>query len=171
VARQLQVLQDLAIEGLQVPRQFYFVFREPAPLAGMAYPGTGMPWRELYGLGFRNVVCLCGSRVEYGPAPLRILQAVEMEDLQHGNDPRYPAMNERLARDAVDIINAHLVKGEGVAVHCVGGTGRTGTVIGCVLRSRGYTADEAISYLDEINKLRGRRWPEAPWQADMVRRY
>jgi hypothetical protein len=167
----LQHPQDLEIDGLQVPRQFYIVFRDPAPLAGMAYPGTGMPWRKLYGLGFRGVVCLCGSRVEYGPAPLSLLQAVGMEDLHHGNDPVYPARNEKLVREAVDLINAHLLKGEGVAVHCVGGTGRTGTVIGCVLRSRGYTSDDVISYLEEINQLRGRRWPEAPWQADMVRRY
>jgi protein-tyrosine phosphatase len=131
-----------------------------------------MPWRRLYGLGFRHVVCLCGEHVDYNPAPLRMLRRVEMEDLHHGNDPRDPAMNERLVRESVDLINDCLEKGEGVAVHCVGGTGRTGTVIGCVLRSRGYSAGEVIAYLDDINKLRGRRgWPEAPWQADMVRRF
>lgn len=138
----------------------------------MSYPGMRMPWRRLYELGFHHVVCLCCERVDYNPAPLRMLRKVEMEDLHHGNEPLYPAMNERLVRDAVSAINACMDKGEGVAVHCVGGTGRTGTVIGCVLRSRGYSADEVIAYLDYVNKQRGRRgWPEAPWQADMVRRY
>lgn len=138
----------------------------------MSYPGQNMPWQRLYGLGFRNVVCLCGEHVEYNPAPLRMLRKVEMEDLHHGNAPLYPARNQKLVREAVSLINECLDKGEGIAVHCVGGTGRTGTVIGCVLRSRGYPANDIIAYLDDINKIRGRRgWPEAPWQADMVRRF
>ncbi len=138
----------------------------------MSYPGMRMPWRRLYDLGFRHVVCLCNEHVDYQPAPLYMLRKVEMEDLHHGNAPLNPARNERIVRETVDVINDRMEKGEGVAVHCVGGTGRTGTVIGCVLRSRGYPAGEIIAYLDEVNKLRGRRgWPEAPWQADMVRRY
>lgn len=138
----------------------------------MSYPGMRMPWRQLYGLGFRHVVCLCSEHVEYNPVPLRMLRMVEMEDLHHGNAPLYPARNEKLVREAVEAINDRMDKGEGVAIHCVGGTGRTGTVIGSVLRSRGYSAEEVIAYLNEVNKLRGRRgWPEAPWQADMVRRY
>ena len=138
----------------------------------MAYPGMRMPWQPLYRLGFRHVVCLCGDRVEYNPSPLRLLHAVAMEDLHHGNEPLYQAKNEKMARDAAAIINETLEKGEGVAVHCIGGTGRTGTVIGCVLRSRGYSAGDIIAWLDRVNKQRGRRgWPESPWQADMVRRF
>jgi protein-tyrosine phosphatase len=103
---------------------------------------------------------------------LRVLHAVGMEDLHHGNEPKFPARDERLVREAVEIISERLAVGEGVAVHCVGGTGRTGTVIGCVLRSRGFPADDIISYMDELNRARGRRgWPEAPWQAEMIRRF
>ena len=155
-----------------MPRIFYPVLKLPAPLAGMSYPGLHTPWGSLYGIGFRNVVCLCSEHVDYDPAPLRMLRMVEMEDLHHGNDPLYPAVNEKLVREAVVLINERLNKCEGVVVHCVGGTGRTGTIIGCVLRSRGYPADEIIAYLDDVNKMRGRRgWPEAPWQASIVRRF
>lgn len=172
LAGQLVRSEDACIAGLDMPRQLYLVLREPAFLAGMAYPGVGMPWHRLYSLGIKNVVCLCGERVEYHPSPLRMLHIVEMEDLHHGNEPRDPAKNEKLVREAVNIINERLAIGEGVAVHCVGGTGRTGTVIGCVLRSKGMPADDVIAYLDEVNKLRGRRgWPEAPWQSAMVRRF
>ncbi len=165
-------LQGLEIFGLQMPRQLYVVLKEPALLAGMAYPAMGMPWHLLFNAGFSHVVCLCSEIAEYDPAPLRVLRAVEMEDLHHGNEPGFPGRDERLVREAVGAINEKLAMGEGVAVHCVGGTGRTGTVIGCVLRSMGYPAGEVIRYLDELNKARGRRgWPEAPWQAEMLRKF
>ena len=168
----LRQLQGFEVEGLQAPRQLYLAIKEPAPLIGMAYPAAGMPWHRLFSAGISNVVCLCGGLVDYDPSPLRVLRAVEMEDLHHGNEPRSPARDEKLVRDVVNAINARLLAGEGVAVHCVGGTGRTGTVIGCVLRSRGYPADDIIRYLDELNRARGRRgWPEAPWQAEMLRRF
>lgn len=165
-------VQDYDMAGLQVPGQLYLVLKEPAPLAGMAYPFPGMPWRLLSKAGISNVVCLCGYAVDYDPAPLQVLYAAELEDLHHGNSPADPEREEGVVRAAVSTINERLAKGEGVAVHCVGGTGRTGTVIGCVLRSMGYAADDVIRYLDELNKARGRRgWPEAPWQAGMVKKY
>ncbi|MDI9395015.1 MAG: hypothetical protein QM426_06215 [Euryarchaeota archaeon] len=36
-------------------------------------------------------------------------------------------------------------------VHCVGGVGRTGIVLGYVLRDLGFCADDVISCLDRIN--------------------
>lgn len=147
-------LQDPNMTGLQIPGQLYFVLKEPAPLAGMVYPAMGMLWHQLYNAGFSNVVCLCSERAEYDPVPLRVLHAVEMEDLHHGNEPEYPAKDERLVRETVGVINERLAMGEGVAVHYVGGTGRTGTVIGCVLRSMGFAADDIIRYLDELNRSR-----------------
>ncbi|WP_394298404.1 phosphatase domain-containing protein [Methanosarcina mazei] len=42
-----------------------------------------------------------------------------------------------------------------MVVHCMGGIGRTGTVLGCVLRDLGFSAGEVLDYLDEINMHRG----------------
>ena len=94
-----------------------------------------------------------------------------MEDLHYGNSPQYPATEEGLARQAAAMVKK-IDAGEGVVVHCMGGIGRTGTVIGCVLRDPGFSADEVLAYLDRINKSRGLRgWPETEWQAEMVRKY
>lgn len=164
--------RDFGVEGLDVPRRFYLVLRGPAPLAGMAYPSRDMPWPLVRGLGIGHVLCLCGDRVDYTPRPLEVLGALGLQDLHGGNWPDDPAREEELVHRAVGLVNGRLDRGEGVVVHCVGGTGRTGTVLGCVLRSRGYAADEVLGYLDDVNRLRGRRgWPESPWQADMVRRF
>ena len=62
-----------------------------------------------------------------------------------------------------------LQKGEGVFVHCVGGRGRTGTGIGCVLLELGHPADEIVADLHRIHKQRGKPdWPEANWQQRVV---
>jgi protein-tyrosine phosphatase len=74
--------------------------------------------------------------------------------------------------DTVNVVLSRLDRGEGVVIHCVGGTGRTGTVLGCVLRSMGYSAEDIIAYLNELNLGRGKRgWPESPWQAEIVRNF
>jgi protein-tyrosine phosphatase len=55
-------------------------------------------------------------------------------------------------------------------VHCMGGRGRTGTVIGVALVMLGHDADDTVAYLDRVARARGRRgWPESPWQANVVR--
>ena len=56
--------------------------------------------------------------------------------------------------------------GRGVVVLCDGGTGRTGTVLACVLRQLGVPSKVVLDYMKGINKVRGknRGWPEAPWQ-------
>lgn len=54
-----------------------------------------------------------------------------------------------------------MFEGEDEVVHCVGGTGRTGAVIGCVLEDLGFSADEIINYLNNLNKERHfSKWPE-----------
>jgi hypothetical protein len=49
----------------------------------------------------------------------------------------------------LDAIDAALEANETVYVHCWGGHGRTGTVIGCRLVRHGATYDEAIAFIDE----------------------
>lgn len=160
------------IEGIRIPMNFYVVLKEPVPLAGMSYPGVRTPWEKIRNAGFSSVVCLWDSNVSYNPYPLKVLFSAELEDLHYGNAPYDPETLEWLVRKATNVIRKEMDTGKGIVVHCMGGIGRTGTVLGCVLRDLGFSTDEVINYLDEINKLRGfRGWPETKWQAEMVRKH
>ncbi|WP_410509549.1 hypothetical protein RSJ42_04840 [Methanosarcina hadiensis] len=161
-----------SIEGIRIPLNFYVVLNEPVPLAGMFRPGKSTPWEKIGEAGFSNVACLSSSEVFYDPYPLKVLFSVELEDLYHGYDPENPKREERLIRQAAAVIRNRMDEGEGIVVHCMGGIGRTGTVLGCVLKDLGFSAKEVLNYLDEINMLRGSGgWPETEWQEEMVRKY
>jgi len=53
-----------------------------------------------------------------------------------------------LMRSALDAIYAAMGARETIYLHCWGGVGRTGTVVGCLLREQGYSAPEAFDRLE-----------------------
>jgi predicted protein tyrosine phosphatase len=53
-------------------------------------------------------------------------------------------------REILRTINEALAAGHVLYVHCWGGIGRTGTVIGCFLVSQGLSGDEALSRIAEL---------------------
>lgn len=160
------------IEGMAIPGDFYWVAGAPAPLAGMRLPKPwATPWEALDMAGFRWVVCLCSTLPVYDPTPLGRLATVELTDLVETHLPHDPDLEEKaigvIAKKVIEKLN----QGEGVIVHCAGGRGRTGTVLGVVLRKLGVTAREAVSFLDSVHRARGKDgWPEAPWQREVVER-
>ncbi len=68
-------------------------------------------------------------------------------------------------RRILDTIDAALDGGRTVYVHCWGGIGRTGTVVGCYLVRHGLTGEVA---LQEIARLRGVGSPETDAQRQMI---
>jgi hypothetical protein len=158
------------LADLDVPHDFYWVLSAPvAPLAGMAYPAWPARWAEMHAAGFRHVICLVNDIFPYVPAPLHPLHAVRLSDLYGGLLPPEPAAEQQKIRVAVALAGERLNCGEGVVVHCAGGTGRTGTVIGCILRDLGFSAAETLAYLNRLHQSRGRDgWPESGWQATVV---
>jgi protein-tyrosine phosphatase len=61
----------------------------------------------------------------------------------------------------------------GVYVHCWGGVGRTGTVIGCALVDEGLSYEETIERLKTLRsatRKAHRRAPEMPAQHDVIKR-
>jgi Tyrosine phosphatase family len=165
-------LRDMpTIQGLAVPYDFYWVLQHPAPLAGMPYPSARTPWPELAAAGFRHVICLEGHGPAYDPSPLNMSRRTSLQDLYGGSVPRDPEREEWLIHEAAHAVVRQLQAGEGVVVHCAGGTGRTGTVIGCVLRFLGAASVQVMTYLDHLHQARGRSgWPESAWQSQVVRR-
>lgn len=62
--------------------------------------------------------------------------------------PRTPEVMSEI----LDTIDAALATGNGVYVHCWGGVGRTGTVIGCYLVRSGMTGVAALDHVNELFK-------------------
>ena len=63
-------------------------------------------------------------------------------------DMRVPRRPQQTA-DILDAIDEALADGRNVYVHCWGGIGRTGTVVGCWLVRHGMTGDEALAQIAE----------------------
>ena len=72
------------------------------------------------------------------------------------------------------LITSQMEQGHGVYVHCWGGVGRTGTVLGCLAVERGVPRDMV---LDELARLRAdtqratRESPETDEQMDYIRNW
>jgi protein-tyrosine phosphatase len=74
-------------------------------------------------------------------------------------------------RQTLDGIDAAL-ESDTVYLHCWGGTGRTGTVVGCWLVRHGMDADDALARIAELRRETAygdRRSPETDEQWAMVR--
>jgi hypothetical protein len=69
------------------------------------------------------------------------------------------------------LITSQMEQGHGVYVHCWGGVGRTGTVLGCLAVERGMAQEavlEELAYLRSGTKRAGRISPETDEQRDFV---
>jgi len=135
-------------------------------LAG-EYPGgrspeeTALRMRAFFEAGFDCFIDLTapGEREAYDPLVPRTALYLRKPLPDHDVPQQVEHMAEILAE-----LDAALLEGRRVYVHCRAGIGRTGTVIGCLLVNRGLSGDAA---LEELNRLwadnaRSRSWPEVP---------
>ena len=77
-------------------------------------------------------------------------------------------------REILDHLQQRLDSGHKVYVHCWGGIGRTGTVVGCHLVEQGMTADQALEHIahrwQSMEKVvRFPRSPQTDAQVEFIR--
>ncbi len=152
-----------------IPAELYFVTREPVAIVGMGYPAR-IDWPLLHAAGVHHVVCLTHDEPLYDAAPLTHT-AVALQDLfASPTGPTDPDAELARVRHAADAVVQAVARGDGVAVHCRGGRGRAGTVIGVALVRLGLDANTVVEHLDAVHRARGKGgWPEHEWQAATVR--
>jgi len=81
-----------------------------------------------------------------------------------------------LMRAALDEIYQAIGAGEMLYLHCWGGVGRTGTVVGCLLREQGFAAADALHLLARKWRVVAKRdrhpsSPETPGQVAFIERW
>lgn len=86
-------------------------------------------------------------------------------------DHTVPA-SEQMA-EILDAIDSEIAEGQKVYVHCWGGIGRTGTVVGCYLVRHGMSGQQAVARVNELYQARPRnpyfpRSPESREQVDFI---
>ncbi|MBP6469249.1 MAG: dual specificity protein phosphatase family protein [Chloroflexi bacterium] len=112
---------------------------------------------------------------EYATA-VQAMAAARSQPITHHRQA-VPDMSAPSATQMTEILNTldtALENGETVYVHCFGGIGRTGTVIGCWLVRHGLTGEEALANIAawRANTPDGYRTsPETDLQRQMVRRW
>uniref|UniRef100_A0A3Q3WLE7 Dual specificity protein phosphatase 23 n=1 Tax=Mola mola TaxID=94237 RepID=A0A3Q3WLE7_MOLML len=122
------------------PRNFSWV--EPGKLAGLALPRMASEYQYLLDSGIKHLVCLCERKPPYWDScPELKLHHIKIVDFS----PPSPGQIERF----LCIVEEANSKGEGVAVHCMHGHGRTGTMLACYL-----VKSMNLSGIDAIKKIR-----------------
>ena len=154
---------------LEIPQHFYWILGQPTPLAGMSYPRwAAVDWTELWDLGFRSVVCLSRSHPAYEPDPLEFAWCGDLEDLYGNWPPHNPQRELMKIQAATTAVVEELSANRGVVVHCLGGIGRTGTVLAASLARLGLDTETSIARLEAVNVARGYHWPEADWHLEAI---
>ena len=112
-------------------------------LAAMAYPQSEDAFTLLYQIGIRAVLNLSETPLPYeAPNTLGLLT-------RHIPIADFSAPTLQQAKEAVTVISSCLDRNMPVAVHCLAGLGRTGTILACYLVGMEMPANNAIITIRE----------------------
>ncbi len=154
----------------------------PGRLLAGEYPGHEDPTRTetklnlLVDAGVRTIIDLttpADRLTPYAPAREKV-EATRRLDLRHCSFPipDLGVVDDGTYERITDAIEESLAWG-GVYVHCWGGVGRTGTVIGCLLADEGLSYDgimERFAVLRKGTRKASRPIPETTAQKEVIRR-
>ena len=155
----------------------------PGRLLAGEYPGAPyddqarQKLRRLLETGVTFFLDLTEAR-EYGLKPYAPLLREEASALGRQAEHHrmsIPDMDTPTPKEMVrilDTIDAALEQGHTLYVHCYGGIGRTGTVIGCYMARHGIEGAEALNEIARLRQGTPDGWvrsPQTPAQREMVR--
>jgi predicted protein tyrosine phosphatase len=142
---------------------------EPDRLLAGPYPHARDHLTRLRNLGVTLFLDLTEPG-EYGSLPYDSLLGdgirAERRAMRDFTAPRRDEM-----RAILDLIDSELAAGGVVYLHCYGGVGRTGTVVGCYLVRHGTPPEDAIEAIGRLRTSAGcgnRRSPESEEQRRLI---
>lgn len=102
-----------------------------------------------------------------------IQDRTDIPDIKYLNHPirDFGIPTAAIMRQVLDNIGILLEQGRNPYLHCMGGIGRTGTVVGCYLVEQGFTGEQALAQIMTLRQNPGRLWgssPETKSQKDFV---
>ena len=121
-----------------------FSWLEEDKLAAMSYPESEDAFTLLWKMGIRALINLTEE-----PLPGEFLRKVGIL-AEHIPVVDFMAPTLKQVEQALGKIHFYLGKNMPVAVHCIAGLGRTGTVLACYLVGEGESAGEAITLIRRL---------------------
>lgn len=169
----------------QLPMNTYWV--EPGRFAAGEYPGAlhrreaAYKLRILLEAGISRFIDLTEPHELLEPYAETAAEeasrlGTSVEHSRHSIVDLHVPQSPRETAAILDVIDEAIGAGETVYVHCWGGVGRTGTVVGCWLVRHGMTGDQALAQIAEWwegmeKAYRTPRSPEMPRQREYVRNW
>jgi predicted protein tyrosine phosphatase len=102
--------------------------------------------------GVRRLIDLTAEHEGPGPYVATLFERAAARDVRVHHRrfaiPDYGVPSPELMRAALDAVYAAISADEALYVHCWGGVGRTGTLVGCLLREQGFGAADALAVID-----------------------
>lgn len=163
--------------NIPIPNSYWVI---PSEFLAGEYPGSRDPQETIkriqrfLDLDIDTFIDL--TQVDEVPLYSLLLKKISMErDIQlihHRRPiPDFSIPTVKSMRQTLNFLDGYLDSGKKIYLHCLGGIGRTGTVVGCYLVRHGRSPQEALDWISYLRRDTPDWWhtsPESPAQKQMI---